>query len=438
MFKFVRKSIYRDHFAYSIGFQVRYVLRDPEQARELLVGKAGHFIKPKGRPDAQDLIGGSVASLEGEKWAQHRRILSNAFFLEKLKDMVPRVVALTTAMMKDWEHRIAEAPTVDVAKEFRTLTADVIAHTAFGTSYAEGKMVFEIQHKQQELVAKLLSSVYIPGSRFLPTEQNRYRNKLNRELRRILGDIVQKRMESSEARNGDGKHANDLLGVLLAANKGELHGPQKNLTLTLNEIISECKTFFFAGHDTTSSLLTFTFLLLGTHTEWQERLREEVFQVCGKTQLPTAESLNHLKYVNMVLNESLRLYPAAPAMFRETYKDTQLGETVVPAGTVIVVPIIMWHQDERFWGLDANEFRPDRFEEGISKACKVPGAYLPFSMGPRVCIGQTFAIIEAKIVLCTILQHYRFRLSPEYVHAPMTVFTLRPKFGMPIIFEKLT
>ncbi|KAI5060848.1 hypothetical protein GOP47_0023353 [Adiantum capillus-veneris] len=185
----------------------------------------------------------------------------------------------------------------------------------------------------------------------------------------------------------------------------------------LNELIAECKTFFFAGHETTATLLTFMFLLLATHPEWQERLREEVFELCGRTEPPTADSLNHLKLVGTVINESLRLYP--------------------PASTAILVPIVAWHHDERYWGADANEFRPERFEEGIAKACKVPGAILPFSIGPRNCIGQVFATIEAKMVLATILQQYRFRLSTEYMHAPTTVLTTRPQFGMPIIFEDL-
>ncbi|KAH7299413.1 hypothetical protein KP509_24G010100 [Ceratopteris richardii] len=115
----------------------------------------------------------------------------------------------------------------------------------------------------------------------------------------------------------------------------------------------------------------------------------------------------------------------------------KLGNKLIPAGTAIIVPIIAWHQDERFWGADVKEFNPERFAEGITKACKVPGAYLPFSFGPRNCIGQVFATIEAKVVLATILQRYRFCISSQYVHAPTVVVTLKPEFGMPIVFEEV-
>ncbi|KAI5077018.1 hypothetical protein GOP47_0009083 [Adiantum capillus-veneris] len=430
------RKTYGEHFTYWFGLQPRYVLKEPEQAKELLSTKSGHFKKPGGRPDTKDLVGDGLVSLDGERWAQHRRILNPAFFLDKLKAMAPTMGGLTVKMMKTWGSRVERKDAIDVAEEFRNLTADIISHTAFGSSFAEGKLVFEMQHKQQELISKMNAVVYIPGSRFLPTSQNWYRNSLKYGIHDVLGQIIQKRMKSGDRLRTDG-YGNDLLGLMLAANKGELHGNQKNLTMGLDELIDECKTFFFAGHETTATLLTFMFLLLANHPEWQERLREEVFDVCGRTDLPTADSLNHLKLVGMVINESLRLYPPASLILRKAENDMKLGETLIPAGTTILVPIIAWHHDERYWGADADEFRPERFEEGIAKACKVPGAFLPFSFGPRNCIGQVFATIEAKMVLSTILQQYRFRLSPDYVHAPTMVLTTRPQFGMPIIFEDL-
>ncbi|MCO5561418.1 hypothetical protein L7F22_015039 [Adiantum nelumboides] len=429
-------SSYGEHFAYWFGFQARYVLREPEQAKELLSTKSGHFRKPAGRPDSRDLMGNGLVALHGEKWAHHRRILNPAFFLEKLKAMASTMGELTVEMMKKWANRVEGKEAIDVADEFRDLTADIIAHTAFGSSFAEGKSVFELQHKQQELVSKLNAALYIPGSRFFPTVQNCYRKNLNNRICDGLRQIIQKRIELGDVVRGDG-YGNDLLGLMLAANKGVLVGKQKDLSMGLDELIDECKTFFFAGHETTASLLTFMCLLLAIHPEWQERVREEVFEVCGKTQLPTADTLNHLKLMGMVMNETLRLYPPAAAIFREADNDMKLGETLVPSGTVIIVPIIAWHHDERYWGSDVKEFRPERFEDGILKACKVPGAYLPFSYGPRNCIGQLFATMEAKVVLATILQQYRFRLSPEYVHAPTILLTTRPQFGMPIIFQNL-
>ncbi|MCO5547215.1 hypothetical protein L7F22_000660, partial [Adiantum nelumboides] len=214
---------------------------------------------------------------------------------------------------------------------------------------------------------------------FFPTVQNCYRNNLNNRICDGLRQIIQKCIELGDVVGEDG-YVNDLLGLILAANKGVLVGKQKNLSMGLDELIDECKTFF-AGHETTALLLTFMCLLLATHPEWQERVREEVYEVCGKTQLPTADALNHLKLV------SCNAFTETAAIFREADNDMKLGETFVPSGTVIIVPILAWHHDERYCGSDEKEFRSERFEDGILKACKLPGAYLPFSYGPRNCIG---------------------------------------------------
>ncbi|KAI5076562.1 hypothetical protein GOP47_0008627 [Adiantum capillus-veneris] len=332
---------YGDYFVFWFGFQARYVLKDPEQAKELLTIKSEHFGKTTRRPDANDLIGNGLLVLNGEKWAQHRHIVNSAFFVEKLKAMALVMVDLTNVMMKNWESCIKRNESIDVAREFKILTADIIAHTAFGSSFAEGKLVFEMQDKQQLLFSKLMSAPYIPGYRFLPTPKNRYRNNLKTRIHEVLGQIIQKREALIEAVRGDhdvlgSMYGNDLLGLMLAANRGELQGNQRSFTMGLDELIDECKTFFFAGHETTATLLTFMFLLLAAHQEWQECLREEVFEACGKTQLPTVESLNQLKLVGMVINETLRLYPPATAIYREADTDMSLGETLVPAGTVNV------------------------------------------------------------------------------------------------------
>lgn len=134
--------------------------------------------------------------------------------------------------------------------------------------------------------------------RFLPTAFNRYRWKINNSIVSVLRQLINNRLESIKVGRGD-SYGNDLLGLMMAANKGELQGNQKNLSMGMDDIIGECKTFFFAGHETTSTLLTWTFLLLATSPEWQERTREEVQAVCGMTNMPTAESVNHLKIVSI-------------------------------------------------------------------------------------------------------------------------------------------
>ena len=139
----------------------------------------------------------------------------------------------------------------------------------------------------------------------------------------------------------------------------------------------------------------------------------------------------------MVLYEVLRLYSPLPAVHRRTYKPVELGGVRYPAGVVLALPLLCIHHDRDVWGPDADEFRPERFADGISRASKDSPAFFPFGWGPRVCVGQNFALVEAKMALSTILQHFSFGLSPSYTHAPFPVSTLQPEHGAQIMLKKL-
>ncbi|KAM3396012.1 hypothetical protein P3S68_005018 [Capsicum galapagoense] len=141
--------------------------------------------------------------------------------------------------------------------------------------------------------------------------------------------------------------------------------------------------------------------------------------------------------VTMILYESLRLYPPATSIIRRANKDIVLGEVSIPADVLISLPVIILQHDKEIWGEDANKFNPERFREGISSATKGQVTYFPFAWGPRICIGQNFAMLEAKMAVSMILQSFSFELSPSYTHAPQSIITMQPQFGCPLIFHKL-
>ncbi|KAF8408894.1 hypothetical protein HHK36_004963 [Tetracentron sinense] len=439
---------YGKKFVIWIGPTPRVNIMDPELIRDVLSNKFGHTVKPKQNPLAKLLVNG-LANYEGEQWAKHRRIINPAFHQEKLKRMLPAFYKSCGEMVSRWEKLVMVEGSceLDVWPELQNLTGDAISRTAFGSSNEEGRRIFQLQNEQAVLFTQVIQSVYIPGLRFLPTKRNNRMNEIDREVRDLLRGIINKRekaMKAGEASN------DDLLGLLMESNIKEIqeHGNNKNVGLSIEEVIGECKLFYFVGKETTASLLVWTMVVLSMHPNWQVRAREEVLQVFGNNK-PDFDGLNHLEIVSiffalalenivtMVLYEVLRLYPPAVFITRFTYKKIQLREISLPPGVQLSVPTILIHHDRELWGEDAKEFKPERFSEGVSKAMKNQVSFFPFGWGPRICIGRNFAMIEAKMALAMILQRFSFGLSPSYAHAPCTVITLQPQYGAHVILHKL-
>ncbi|CAN2060682.1 unnamed protein product [Malus fusca] len=350
-----------------MGTRPRVNIMNPEDLRDPFY-KYDTFQKLMEDP-LRKLFSG-LGTINGEKWAKHRKIINPAFHLEKLKGSCE----------------------LDVWSSLESLTSDVISRAAFGSSDGEGRKIFQLLKEQTRIFAISLRSVYITGWSFLPTKMNKRMKGINKELRRLLKGIINKKEEA--IKTGEAPK-DDLLGILLVSNSKETKehgGNNKNAGMSIEDVIDECKLFYFAGQDTTSVLL-----------------------------------------VTMILYEVLRLYPPGVALSRITDKKTQLGKLSLPAGVEVSLPTLLLHHDKELWGDDADEFKPERFSEGISKATNNRFTYFPFGAGPRICIGQNFAIMEAKMALSLILLHFNFELSPSYVHAPSVIITLQPQFGAHII-----
>lgn len=415
-------KVYGDTFLYWFGSTARLALSDPDMIKEILVNKSGSFGKIRFNPVSKALFGEGLVALEGEKWIVHRRITGHAFNMERVKEWVPEIVDSTRNMMNKWDTKIGGSNDtkfeLNVHKEFHDLSADIISRTAFGSNFTHGKRIFELQEQQVALVLQALRSVYIPGFKYIPTKNNRKRWKLDEETTELIRKLVEKNKNKIE-------NHKTLLASLISPYR-------KDDALNLKEIVDECKTFYFAGKETTANLLTWVFLLLGLHQEWQNTAREEVIRVCGDRAFPNAENLTDLKIVNMILNETLRLYPPAVMMMRQASENVKLhGRFDIPAGTQLFMAMTAVHHDARIWGEDANEFNPMRFVEPRNHLA----SFFPFGLGPRVCVGQNLAMVEAKIVLAMIVREYSFVVSPSYVHAPMQSLTLQPQYGAQIMFS---
>uniref|UniRef100_A0A1S4C4B7 Cytochrome P450 CYP72A219-like n=2 Tax=Nicotiana tabacum TaxID=4097 RepID=A0A1S4C4B7_TOBAC len=407
----------------------------PEHVKEILT-KSYVYLKQTHPNPLTKLLAQSLVNLEEEKWAKHRKIINPAFHVEKLKHMLPAFYQSCSEMLSKWEEIVPKETSFefDVWPDLQVMTSEVISRTAFGSSYQEGRIVFELQKEQAEYVMEKGRSIYVPGSRFLPTKTNKRMLEIEKEIQTTIRRIIDKRLRAMKAGETNNE---DLLGILLESNleEIELHG-SKEFGMTTSEVIEECKLFYFAGQETTSVLLVWTMILLCLHPEWQVLAREEVLQVFGNDK-PDLEGLNRLKIVTMILYETLRLFPPLPVFGRRTKEEVKLGELNLPDGVVLLIPAVLVHYDKEIWGEDAKEFKPERFSEGVSKATNGQVSYIPFGGGPRICIGQNFAMLEAKTAITMILQRFSFELSPSYTHAPFAVVTIHPQYGAPLLMRKL-
>ncbi|CAH9102971.1 unnamed protein product [Cuscuta epithymum] len=434
------KKIYGATFLVWFGPTARLAVADPDLIREIFTSKAEFYEKNQAHPLIRQLEGDGLLSLKGEKWAHHRKIITPTFHMENLKLLIPVAASKVIEMLEKWEGMSCGSGEVEieVSEWFQILTEDIVAQTAFGHSYPDGKAIFRLQAQQMLLASEAFQKIFIPGYRFLPTRRNIKSWKLEKEIKRSLMKVIEERRGewgSEVPENGP----KDLLSLMIQASVREAaasHGPAASM-ITPNDIAEECKTFFFAGEQTTSNLLTWTTVLLAMHPQWQDQARDEVFKVCGPRDMPSKDDIVKLKTLSMILNESLRLYPPIVATIRRAKGDVELGGCKIPCGTEVLIPILAVHHEQSIWGSDANEFKPSRFSEGVARAAKHPAAYIPFGVGVRQCIGQNLAVLQTKLTLAIMLHRFSFRLSPRYRHAPTVLMLLHPQFGAPIIFTRL-
>ncbi|KAH9723555.1 cytochrome P450 72A15 [Citrus sinensis] len=380
-------------------------VQDPKLIREILL-KHDIFQKPKGNSLSKLVVNGMVM-YEGEQWSKVRKIANPAFHQDKLKDMLPKMYLSCNHMIRKLFEIAAsdeESFELDIWPHIQALAADVISRTAFGSNYDDGRKIFELIREQSHLLIEVSQFDYIPGWR--------------EEALRI------------------GKASNDdLLGLLMESNYKEIQ--EKESGMSIEEVIEECKLFYLAGQETTASLLVWVLIMLCMHPIWQERARQEVFQVLGNKE-PKFDELNRLKMVGKIIYEVFRIYSPVSFIFRTNVEETKLGDFILPPGVLLSLPIILVHHDHEYWGDDAKVFNPDRFSEGVSKAAKNNEvSFFPFGGGPRICIGQNFALMEVKLALAMILQNFSFQLSPTYAHAPSRGITVYPQHGAHMILNKL-
>ncbi|XP_027331957.1 cytochrome P450 714C2-like [Abrus precatorius] len=419
---------YGQVFMFSLGNTQILYLEQPDIVRDITTCTSLDLGKPEyQRKEKGPLLGHGVISSNGTIWANQRKIIAPELYMEKVKGMMSIISEPTISLLNMWSSRIdSEGGTADIKIDdgIRRFSGDVISKACFGSNYSEGKEIFSKLAALQEIMSKKNFSSGIPGMRYIPTKSNKESWALEKEVKNCILQVVKKRKETA--------NENDLLQMILEG------AENRDLSQEATErfIVDNCKNIYLAGYETTAVVATWCLMLLASNQEWQNRVRAEALEICeGK--IPDYGMLHKMKQLSTVIHESLRLYPPVAVMSREAFKDMKFGNIHVPKGVNIWIMVLIAQTNPNVWGHDAYKFNPERFANGITGACKMPHLYMPFGIGPRVCLGRDLAMIELKMMLSRILSKFFFCLSPKYIHSPILRPLIEPEHGVHLLVKKL-
>jgi cytochrome P450 len=401
---------------FRLGFRHIYLIDRPDVIEEVLVHNASAFRKSKMLQLARVMLGDGLLTAEGEHHLRHRKLIQPVFYRDRLAGYARTVTECAMRARSRWQ----PGQTFDVAQEMQRLTLAVVGRTLFGSDVEEDAA--HIGTALSDLLSAF-DTMLMPGAALLQrlslTPRLRRVSRARRELDRFVYRMIAERRE---------KRANygDLLSLLIDASA------EGSGRLTDTEVRDEALTLLLAGHETTANALTWTWYLLSQHPEAEARFHQELRDILGDRE-PEWDDIPRLSYTERVLSESMRLYPPAWAIGRQNQAQLRLFNSLVRAKSIVVMSPWVTHRNPTLWP-DPERFDPDRFlpEE---KARRPKFAYFPFGGGPRVCIGERFAWMEAMLVLAAVGRRWRFCLvrgHPVQVHARLT---LRPRFGMKMTAE---
>ena len=395
-----------------MGNQSMYFLNHPDHIRDLLVVNADKFIKGRALQRSKVLLGNGLLTSEHEYHLRQRRMMQPAFHRTRIADYSRSMVEYADRAGSGWK----EGDVRDIDREMIYLTLQIVGKTLFNADV--GSDADKIGAALNTMV-ELFNFLLLPFSEWLeklPLPHSRKFHKARKTLDEIVYRIIEERRRS-------GRDEGDLLSMLLFA-QDETDGT----AMTDEQVRDEALTLFLAGHETTANALTWTWYLLSQNPESETKLHDELrAELNGR--LPAFDDLSSLKYTEAVLAESMRLYPPAWAIGRSVIKQHRFADYRVPVGSIVLVSPFVLHRDERFWE-NPLTFRPERWFELSVKEAGQKNIYVPFGGGIRRCIGEGFAWTEGILLIATLAQRWKLRLSAGQRIDVRPQITLRPKYGM--------
>ena len=417
------RATYGDVVRFKFGPYDYYLVTDPEVVRHVLVDNAKAYTKSRNYLGLKIVLGEGLLTSEGDLWRRQRKLAQPAFHRARLAGFTSQMTHATRDMLDRWRREeLGASSSFCIHEEMMRLTFRIVGLTLFsadvdGDAREVGSALDTALRWANDYAESL---VRIPP--YIPTPANlRFRRAM-----KTLDGIVYRLIAERRARgSADAGYGDDLLGMLMEAVDEGADGGRSGMSD--QQLRDEIITMVLAGHETTANLLSWTFFLLARHPEIEVRLREEARRVLGERD-PVLEDVKSLGYTRFVLEEALRLYPPAWLFERQNVEPDVLGGYRVEAGSIVGVCPYVIHRHPAYWDspetFDPDRFRPDRTEK------RPRYTYLPFGGGPRTCIGNHFAMMEAQILLAMIVRQEHLALAPGHDVELEPLITLRPKHGI--------
>jgi len=404
--------------SYRIGPSQIVLMNDPELIREVLIVQPQNFIKERTQKRMKILLGEGLITSDGEVHKRQRRIAAPAFHRQRIQAYASVMVERAAAMRDSWR----EGVELDASAAMMRLALQIVARTLFDSDVTRDvQLINDEVNAIMRLYNFLVAMPRLEGWLHLPVPGVMRFRRARRRLDKVVYRMIEERRRS-------GVDGGDLLSMLLASRDEEAD----HSGMTDEQLRDEVLTIFLAGYETVANALSWTWLLLGQNPDAEAKLHAEIDAVLGR-RLPTLEDLPQLRYAEMVLAESMRLYPPAWAMGRQATCDVEIGPYKFPAGTFIFFSQYIIQRNADFFP-DPLRFDPERFTPE-RKAGRPRFAYFPFGGGSRQCIGESFAWMEATLSLVTLAQRWRLRLVPDQQIGLQPKITLRPKYPIRVVPE---
>ncbi|XP_011307511.1 cytochrome P450 4C1 [Fopius arisanus] len=425
-----------------IGFDATIHINTPENA-EIILRSTKHIDKGLAYNYLVPWLGKGLLTSSGEKWFHDRKLITPTFHFGILEDFAEVMVeksAILNQRLKEQVQLHGNEP-FDIFRMMGKCALDIICETAMGVNVdAQGQIENEYNQAVETISTYALNRVFRPWLKpdwiyYMTEKGKKFKAAIETTHKRCTHVIEQKKSERQQNLNSDdniqnafegigGKKRRAFLDLLLECSENTKE------PLTIEQIQEQVNTFMFAGHDTTGALMSWALFSIGNDETVQNNIHRELDEVFEETNEPvTTKQVPHLKYLDRVIKEVLRLYPSAPSISRGISKDLEIGSYTVPGGCTLAVQIYQLHRDPRHWP-NPTHFDPDRFLPDRAKD-RHPYSYIPFSGGLRNCIGQKFAVLEAKILLTEILRKWKVKSLQNHENIKYrSAIILRPHEGI--------